>query len=204
MILLLATLALATSEKDRQLINQLDREVVALKQRAAALQDQLQHCGDTTLAAPPIYPELTQIFAGSQVTVERKGPLVLVTIPADLLFAADSTRLRVEGQGTLDLLATALKLHLVSATITVYTDPQPLSNTLRKQYPTAWEWTAARAVAVSRELIEKYAVPADRIHAAAGADTDAVTSNDTPEGRMGNRRVVFELLEHAADDSAPN
>lgn len=195
MILLLASLALATSEKDRALINQLDREVVALKQRNIVLQEQLQSCGSGTTTAPPIYAELTQIFAGTPVTVERKGPLVRVTIPADLLFAGDSNRVRAEAQGTLDLLSTALKLHLVAATVAVYTDSDPVSNALRKQFPTAWEWTAARAVALSRELSEHYAVPAERLTAAARGTAEPVATNDTPEGRQLNRRVVVEVLE---------
>lgn len=201
MILLLSALALATSEKDRVLINQLDREVVALKQRTTYLQEQLQHCG--TSDAPPIYAELTQVFAGSSVQVERKGQLVRVVLPADILFAADSTRLRAEAQGSLDLLATALKLHTVTVIVTVYTDNQPLSTSLRKVYATAWEWTAARSVVITRELVERYGVPSEHIRAAAGADSQPLESNDTPESRSVNRRVVVEILEEREAEAGP-
>jgi len=188
MILLLFSLALATSEKDRALISQLDREVIALKQRILLLEQQKQSCGDSS--PPAIYTELVQIYADGPVGVQWQLQEVRVTFPADLLFAADSTRLREEALPMLDLLATALKLHAVEATVEGYADGEPLSAALRKLWPTPWEWTAARSVAVVHALVDSFGMPAGRVLAAGRGASHPVSPSDTPEGRALNRRVV--------------
>lgn len=193
MILVLCGLLWA-GDKDKALIYQLDREVVALQQRIAALQTQLQNCASGS-DAPAIYTELTQIFSGSAAKVDREGPIVRVTFPGDLMFSVGNTRVRDEAQPTLDLLSTVLKTHSVKVTVLVYTDSEPISTTLRKTYPTAWEWTSALASSVVRDLTGRYGVPPERLTAAGRADLSPVGSNDTPEGRAQNRRVVIEIVE---------
>lgn len=186
MILLFFSLALATSEKDRALINQLDREVIALKQRISLLEG--QSC--TEMEPPQIYAELVQVYADSPVRVERELEEVRVFFAADLLFAADSTRVREEALPTLDLLATALKLHAVEVTVVGYADSELLPSNLRKLWPSPWEWTAARAVAVVHELVDRYGVPKGRVIAAGRGDSNPVSPSDTPEGRALNRRIL--------------
>lgn len=188
MMLLLFSLALATSEKDRALISQLDREVIALKQRIAILEQQKQACGNSS--PPAIYTELVQIYSGGPIKVERQLQEVQVSFPADLLFAADSTRLREEALPMLDLLATALKLHAVEATVEGYADSEPMSSAIRKLWPTPWEWTAARSVAVVRALVDNFGLPAGRLLAAGRGASHPVSPSDTPEGRALNRRIV--------------
>ena len=180
------------SRDDRALIRQLDREIVALQQRIRMLEDQVLACGDG--AAPPaIYAELRQVFADGPISVERRAGIVLVTIPMDVLFSGDSQQIREEAIFSLDLLATALKLHPVQATLTGYSDTLSPPLALRRTYPTARDWTAARALAATQLLEERFSVPAAKLTAAAAGSNGLVANEDTPEGRALNRRIVLEI-----------
>jgi chemotaxis protein MotB len=60
-------------------------------------------------------------------------------------------------------------------------------------FPSNWELSYARALAVGRELTEGHGVPSTRFTIAGRGDLDPLTGNDTPEGRATNRRVVAHL-----------
>lgn len=178
---------------DRALIAQLDREVIALQQRVEVLETALASCAvDDT--PPAIYAELVQIYAGGPVKVSRTGLVTQITLPVDLLMVSGGNRLREEATPTLDLLATALKLHPeLQVTVIAYADADEPSTTQRKTIPTAWELTALRATAVARALIEQYSVPAERVTVAGRGTTHPIADNDTTEGRAQNRRIVIEI-----------
>src|SRR5690606_22878234 len=98
-----------TYRDGRGLEGQLEREVVALQQRVRALEFELAqsvHGGDPG----PIYANLHQLFAGTEISVDRRGGITVVTLPVGHLFADPyNLRFRQECQMSLDLLATALK-----------------------------------------------------------------------------------------------
>ncbi len=183
----------AGASSDRELIGQLDREVIALKQKVRYLEERLTGCA-TGGEAGPIYPELVQVFSGGPVHVERAGGSTRVTLPGDLLFSSGSVALREEASFALDLLATALKLHMEMNVLLVgHTDADPPGGPLRKLFPSNWELSYARALAVARALVEEHGVPYTRFTVAGRADLDPLTGNDTPEGKATNRRVVAQL-----------
>jgi chemotaxis protein MotB len=183
----------AGASSERELIGQLDREVIALKQKVRYLEERLGSC--TTGQDPgSLYPELVQVFSGGPVAVDRKGTVTTVTLPADVLFSTNSNTLREESAFALDLLGTALKLHPdVGILLVGHTDSELPAAALRKLFPTNWELSYARALAVARALSERHGVPMSRITVAGRADQEPVTGNDTPEGRSTNRRVVAVL-----------
>ena len=183
----------AGAQSDRELIGQLDREVIALRQKVARLEAKAGDCGGDGETGK-IYPELVQVFSGSTVTVERKGSEVRVTLPADVLFSGAGLTVREEANFALDLLATALKLHEVRALVVGHTDSDLPTGSAKKYFPTNWELSSARASAVTRVLVDRYQVPPARITVGGRADTEPLSSNDTPEGRAINRRVVIHIL----------
>ena len=190
---LLFSAALAGPAQDRALIGQLDREVIALRQRVALLQDSLTTCSVET-APDPLYTELLSVLAGQSAAVTREGRDTGVTVPVDVLFSAASLGLREEADPVLDLLATALRIHPdIDVWVQVFLDNGDPSPKLAKQYPTAWELSAARAAAVVRHLSEGFGVSPSRLSAIGRGDQLPVASNDTVEGRAANRRVLFLL-----------
>lgn len=176
---------------DRELIAQLDREIIALKQHITMLEQ--RDCGSS--AGPdPIYGELVQVFSTGTVKIERDGNTTLVTVPADQLFDTSSLRIRAESSAVFDLLALALSLHPEHRIqIISHTDSELPPTALRKLYPTNWELSAARAAAVARVLIDAHQIAPARLTVTGRAELEPVTNNDTPEGRGTNRRIVFEI-----------
>lgn len=181
--------ALAGPAQDRVLIGQLDREVIALRQKVQLLEERVQTCatGDPL----PIYGELSAVLAGQEAAVARSGRGVTVTIPLDTLFSPEGRELREEAAPLVDLVATALALHPDLRVTVVAHAAGTIPASLKKQYPTQWEFSAWRASLVVRALIERFSVPAARLTAAARADVEADTSQATPDGSYKDRRIVF-------------
>lgn len=173
------------------LVDQLDREIIALKQKVARLEGQLESCGTSSGDPGPIFQELVQVYSGGPVKVDRQGAAVRVTLPVDVLFSQDALSLRQEADFALDLLATALRLHPdARVTIVGHTDAQPPSPPLRKLLPDNWSLSVTRALIVSDALQKRFGIAPARMTVAGRADVEPVASNDTPETRALNRRIV--------------
>jgi len=74
-----------------------------------------------------------------------------------------------------------------------HTDSQGIGEALRRQYPTNWELSTARASAAVRYLASRVGLDAEKISARGFADTNPVASNETAAGREQNRRVEIIL-----------
>ena len=186
-----AAISDARIEQQQDLISQLDREVLALRERTSLLEQQAKDCDDPTAAPDEIYAQLHQIFSGAGVTVERDGRTTLVTVPGTQLFSPGSTVVRQEATMVLDLLATAINLHEGRRVlIEGHTDDTAISGSLKRAYATNWELSAARAGAFARVLVEEFAVDPVRITIAGRGEYDPIADNSTPEGRAVNRRIV--------------
>jgi chemotaxis protein MotB len=72
-----------------------------------------------------------------------------------------------------------------------HTDSMPIHN---ERFPSNWELSAARSIAMLQLLTGKYAIPNDRFSVAGYADTKPIEPNDTVEGRAHNRRVDIIIL----------
>ncbi len=183
---------------NEDLVYQLDKEVIALKQKVEWLEAQKGDCQGAGKPAP-IYAELVQIMPATETEVTRKGAITLVSIPVSKLFASGSFRLRRETTMVLDLLATAINLHPTSPVeIVGYTDDSPVGGSLRRYYASNWELSAVRSGAVARELMDEYDVAPERITIAGRGPIAPIADNDTPEGRDANRRIVIRILPPAA------
>ena len=183
-------------QDQRDLVYQLDREVIALKELNSQLQASAGSCDDGSGQPDPIYSELHQVFSGTRIEVARDGRTTIVTIPGDELYAPGSTiRIRGEAEMILDLLSTALKLHPLRPVLIVgHTDDTPISGSLKRKYATNWELASARAAVLTRELSEEWEVDGSRITIAGRGPFDPIADNSTPEGRAANRRVVVHIL----------
>ena len=176
--------------RQQELIYQLDREVIALKLRNDQLRAQLENCGEQE-RDNPVYTELLQVFADSEVSLSREGALTEVVIPGALLFASGSTEIRSEATMVLDLLSVALSLHTdTHIWVTGHTDDRPLSGSLRRQYGSNWELSVHRAAAFMHTMVDDFGIDADRFTIAGRGPSEPIASNDTPGGRQRNRRLT--------------
>jgi chemotaxis protein MotB len=139
----------------------------------------------------------SQISAGQIELSELRGKLT-VKLKDKILFASGSAFIGREGKAALDNVAEAFKgLQGRSVLVAGYTDDVP---TNPKIFPTNWELSAARAIAVVKYLQSKGVEPV-MLGAAGFSEYRPVALNDTPEGRSLNRRIEIALT--AADYVPP-
>ena len=116
---------------------------------------------------------------------------MVIELPEAVLFPSGRAALKKDGVKILAEVGPVLaSLKGRSFQVGGHTDNVPIKT---KRFPSNWELSGARAIDVTKLLIE-YGVPADRISAAAYADTQPVASNDTKEGRAQNRRIEIALV----------
>jgi len=172
---------------------QLDREIQALKAQIRQLEHQVATCHEER-EPDRIFSDLNQIYAGTEVTVERDAYVTIVTIPGDHLFRFDSSDIREEAHMTLDLLATAMNLHPeYTAVIEGHTDDSLPSGRLGTIYQDNWDLSIGLAAAVVRKMSRTYGVSESRFTLVGRGEYDPISTNDTSSGRARNRRVVVYL-----------
>lgn len=135
------------------------------------------------------------IDAGTIKVTIRNGRMLLA-LPNDVLFDSGKTALKEEGKAALVQVAQAL------ATITDrrfivagHTDNVPIKTA---RFPSNWELSTARAVEVTRLLVEDGMRP--QVLSAAGyGEFDPVAANDTAENKALNRRIEIVLEPNLSD-----
>jgi chemotaxis protein MotB len=121
--------------------------------------------------------------------------VVRVTLANGILFPEGGWELNAAGKETLSKLAPVLKT-LIGQKIEVkgYTDNVPIGPELRARFPSNAELSKARAQSVARFLVAQ-GVPSSIVTTAGFGEAQPVASNDTPQGRAKNRRVVIDIVE---------
>lgn len=119
-------------------------------------------------------------------------PAFADTLYVDELFAPASANLTPTGTAILDRVAYEISRLNASAPVRVegHGDPTPPGPTIRDRYPSNFELSSARASAVARYFVER-GVAERRLHVVGYAGNRPVATNDTPQGRATNRRVVI-------------
>lgn len=119
--------------------------------------------------------------------------ITIIEMPSAAFFASGSAELSEDGKVLLrrvyadSLSGPAMQGYQI--TVEGHTDNIPI-NTL--QFPSNWELSTGRAAAVVKYLIELGVEP-QRLRVAGYADIFPKVSNDTPENRAQNRRVILKL-----------
>jgi chemotaxis protein MotB len=124
---------------------------------------------------------------------------VVVQLRNDVLFDTGEAEVKPAGKQALADVATAL--HGLAARrfqVAGHTDTQPITTEKKKQFPTNWELSTARAVEVVKLLTAQGVDPAT-LSAAGYGPYDPVASNATPDGMAKNRRIEITLVPHVAD-----
>ncbi len=130
-----------------------------------------------------------------QILVNRESDHIVIRMADQLIFDSASADLRPDAQPLLDIVANAIRDLPNQIRVEGHTDNVPVGTT---KYPTNWELSSARAVAVLRYLVEHAGVRASDIFAAGYGAEQPIASNLTPEGRALNRRADIVVLYPAA------
>lgn len=172
----------------RGLEGQLEREIIALQERARLLEAEAKSCQEGGKTAV-LYGLLTQILTAKDVTVTATGPVTRVTLPDSHLFGADEVSIREEAFVTLDLLAQAIQDHPdFTIVIEGHTNDRGPS-ALTRTTPDLTDVSYARARLVREVLVQRFHVDESRVTLSARGPYAPIATNDTPAGQAQNARV---------------
>ena len=134
---------------------------------------------------------LKKQISGKELSLKETKDMLRIDIVNRLLFDVGSAEVRKKGRDALDKLVDFFKIQSDKIIrIEGHTDNQPISGALARRYPTNWELSSARAIAVVRYLQSK-GVPPERLSAAGYSFYQEEASNETKKGRARNRRIVI-------------
>jgi chemotaxis protein MotB len=135
----------------------------------------------------------------------RDGGQTVTVVRTDALFESAGARLSDAGREQLKPTAAQLRQTYPNRTIRVegHSDATPVGDSLRRQFPTNWELSTARAAAVVRALIDLSGLDASQFVALGYGDTRPRAGNETESGRRRNRRVRIAVLPTPRDYSRP-
>lgn len=133
---------------------------------------------------------MASLVKSGQVNVTNTSRGVVLDINASVLFMQGEAELQGDATKVMSDVAQVLVQGDQAIEVEGHTDSNPIST---PQFPSNWELSSARASSVVRLFIER-GVAAKRLTAVGSADNFPVASNDTPDGRARNRRVIVTLL----------
>jgi flagellar motor protein MotB len=132
------------------------------------------------------------------VQLEQLEEGVRMTVAATLLFPSGSSDLSDAGRAMLTKVAGTLAKRTVGEiAVEGHTDNAAIGGALAKIYPTNWELSSARALAVVRFLASR-GVPETMLGARAFGATRPRVPNTSEAGREQNRRIELVVLEKAS------
>jgi chemotaxis protein MotB len=130
------------------------------------------------------------IDTGELKVTSRRGSLV-VELPSEVLFPSASAELSRKGEVAVLQVGGILKQFGDRRFLVVgHTDNQPLKGS---KYEDNWELSVARALKVTRYLVEG-GMKQENLTAAGVGDSDPIADNKSSEGRARNRRIEIALM----------
>ncbi len=172
----------------------------AAQAKALAELTELQKDRDATKARADQLAKLVEQFrklidAGKLHVEVRHGHLVLV-LPNDVLFDEGKTALKPDGVAALAEIAATLKtVKDRQFQVVGHTDSAPIKT---KEFPSNWELSSARALAVVKLLVEQGVGPS-MLAATGRGEWEPMASNLSPVTRAKNRRIEIVLEQPIAD-----
>ena len=168
--------------------------------------------GGLGAATEPAQEALDKVFRQSRQTVLKENlsefasvdvapdKSIRIVLTGDLLFESGKAELRPDAAADLAKIAEVLRKSPLMVNVIGHTDDQPIHS---KQYPSNWELSLARAGMVTRFLIDRMGLPANRFYVSGYGPNLPVRRNDSPENRAANRRVEIVVTKYLPDAMHP-
>ncbi|MCA9676096.1 MAG: flagellar motor protein MotB, partial [Myxococcales bacterium] len=185
-----AQLTTRQQEIDAQL-SKMEHNLDATREELTALRAARAEAEKRIAAMTEIQKQFAEMIDTGQLAVtSRRGNLV-VELPAEVLFSSGSADLSKKGELAVLEVGIILKKFLDRRFLVVgHTDNLPLKGSV---YKDNWELSTARALTVTRFLVQAGMNPANLVAAGAG-EHDPAKGNDTAAGRQHNRRIEIVLM----------
>jgi chemotaxis protein MotB len=143
----------------------------------------------------PSMTYLTQALAAEiktgkvEVHLDARG--LVVSLRQAAFFPSGGDELAPAASGSIEKIAIAIRDLPNPVRLEGHTDSIPIHT---QRFPSNWELSTARSIALLQVLAGRYGIPNDRLGAAGYAETKPIDTNDTAEGRTHNRRVDIIIL----------
>lgn len=128
-----------------------------------------------------------------EVHLEQRG--LVISLRQAAFFPSGEDTIAPETYPTVQKIAEVIQKLPNVVRLEGHTDSIPIQTT---RFPSNWELSAARAIAMMKLLTGNFQLPKDRFAIAGYADTVPVDTNDTADGRAHNRRVDIVILNQQA------
>lgn len=143
-----------------------------------------------------VLAKFKEMIDNGKLKVKLVDGRMVLQLQTDILFSSGSAKLSEVGITTIQQVGKLLsEIPDRRFQVEGHTDNVPIST---KTYPSNWELASARSINVVTAMVEA-GMPANRLSAAAYADTRPTHSNDTEEGRAQNRRIDIVLVPDLSD-----
>ncbi|MCB0220718.1 MAG: OmpA family protein [Chrysiogenetes bacterium] len=172
-------------------IAETETELAAAREAAEAAKKKVEEISGTY---EQLVGNLESEIKDKSVRISRLKNELKIDLVDKILFDSGSATVNARGRAVLKKVSDALK-QIQDRQIVVegHTDDRPIkAGPLAKIYPTNWELSAARAVAVVR-LLQEFGVKPGRMAAAGYGPYQPLASNKSAEGRSANRRIEILL-----------
>ncbi|MDF1526582.1 MAG: OmpA family protein [bacterium] len=135
-----------------------------------------------------------EIEAG-EIQIRRMKDRLSVNLESKVLF--DSGKADLKGSGIEVLRRVGAQLAKVEGKriqIEGHSDNDPIGGKLQEKFPTNWELSASRALAVVHFLQSEVGIDAQKLSGAGYGEYQPTALNDTAKGKAANRRIEIVLL----------
>lgn len=190
--------ALARFEEARQevyrlrtVLSERGAEYESLQRRLESLQAVEREVRERNAIYEDVIGRFRSLMDGGQLSVAIQRGRLVILLPQDVLFESGSARLGSQGQAVIGEVASVLA-EFPDRTFQVegHTDNVPIATS---QFPSNWELSSARALAVVR-LLAARGVASENLSGAAYGEYQPVASNEDRESRRLNRRIEIVML----------
>lgn len=173
------------------LLGERGAEYQRLQRRLEALRAMEREVRERNAIYEDVIGRFRSLMDGGQLSVDIVRGRLVILLPQDVLFASGSATLGAEGRSVLAEVGTVLaEFPDRRFQVEGHTDNVPIAT---ERFPSNWELSSARALAVVRLLAREGVDPAN-ISGAAYGEYQPVASNDDREGRRRNRRIEIVML----------
>ena len=170
---------------------QLQRNIEDMKEALRDLERRKAQADASLEAYRQLLARFQSLIDAGTLRVRVVDGRMVVELATDILFPAGSAILSNEGKEAIKKVSEVLaSIEERQYQVAGHTDNVPIATS---QFPTNWHLGAARAISVTKVLIDA-GLSAERVSAASFGDTKPVDTNRTAEGKAINRRIEITIV----------
>ncbi len=176
---------------------EVERQLAAMQAKNQELQSQMSKMAQREGELERTKSKLEEQLRGTQVGVSIKEGRLVMTLLSKVFFDTGKATIKADAKATLDKISDVLRTDFAGNAVGIegHTDNVPIKRPeTKKLFPTNWELSTARALAVLHYLVEEKKLPEEQFFVSGYSKFRPVADNKTEEGKSQNRRVEIVIM----------